>query len=97
MTEFLTSLSQISPTVGVALIIYLIVKDFLKSKNSNGMNGVKKEDKNQDVEIAVLKTQMLAVLTNHLPHIFEELKINNDEHKKSQEMLIKIMSKMNIQ
>ena len=104
MTEFLTSLSQISPTVGVALIIYLIVKDFLKSKNSNGMNGVKREDKNQDIEIAVLKTQMLAVLTNHIPHIEqslkeykEEFKQNNLEHQKTQEMLVKLITKMNIQ
>ena len=39
---------------------------------------------------------MELVLTNHIPHINKLLEINTEEHKETQEMLIKIMERLKI-
>ena len=95
----------------LGLLGYVFVKDFFiyigNKKNGNGYSYDKKlynKDTTQDVIIAVLKEQMNAVLTNHIPHIENSLKemkqefeLARAERKSNREMLIKIMAKLNIE
>jgi hypothetical protein len=60
-----------------------------------GKENIKSEkDNKQEIEIAVLQTQMQTILTNHIPHIEKSLEVNNLEHKETQKMLMEIMSKL---
>lgn len=60
-----------------------------------GKESIKSEkDNKQEIEIAVLQTQMQTILTNHIPHIEKSLEVNNLEHKETQKMLMEIMSKL---
>ena len=62
-----------------------------------GKENIKSEkDNKQEIEIAVLQTQMQTILTNHIPHIEQSLKDNATEHKETQRLLIKIMERLKI-
>jgi len=94
MTE---NLIQLISQYGIlGLLGYVGIKDFFAYIGKKNGNGGGKKDNTQDIEIAVLKEQMLMVLTNHIPHIEKSFESNTGEHKQIQEMLIKIMTKLDI-
>lgn len=76
----------------IRIIERLIV--LLVSKMRNGNGG--KKDSKQDVEIAIIKTQLTEIMDNHLVHIDEDLKKNTEEHRSMSIKLASIETKLQI-
>jgi len=68
--------------LGATFIIAIGLMELLKyamvllAKRKNGSNG---KNNIQDIDIAILKTQMATILKNHLPHL--EAKIDKIDNK----------------
>ena len=87
--DFFELLLQLSPTVAVALIIYMIVRDINKSKNG-------KKDNRQDTEIAIIKEKILNDEKNHFPTIERRFDKNEEDHKKIFDILVEVKTKQDI-
>lgn len=67
---------QLGGTVAIAIALIELVKFVINKYTKNG-NG--KKDSNQDVEIAIIKTQLTEIKENHIKHIQSSIeKIKED-------------------
>ena len=91
MENFISQLTNLPEAVALLVIVYFIIHAILAFLDKRKNNGSSKENKNQDVNIAILQTQMQTILENHLPHLEAELKQNTQEHKETQRMITEIL------